>query len=481
MKSRIIITGGLMSLKSTISLISSLVTFVAMTFSATVFADVPAATISGPIAADRAGSGTLNTIYSASGIELGDRGYIEEEYFIEGLANRYSNPEMMNGEILDSGHPYKTRLIVRRPESSAAFNGIVIVEWINVTGGPDKDIDWWLSGNHFIREGYAYVVVSAQQMGIDTMRDWSPQRYGSLDTTHDGTVAQDALSYDIFSAVAKSINRIGQSSANGEVDILNGLQAEQIIATGHSQSASRLATYLNNIHPLEPVFDGVMVHGGGGRIRDDQDVKIFKIMAESDMPRRAASPQPDTNTFRQWEVAGTAHADYKFEIEYGKVRMLREGLPLSGAQPRDPGCNIPEHSRVPFHDAMNAAYEHLVIWIRNDTPPPVAAPLQVARMMPELEFARDEFGNILGGVRLADHAVPTARNTGMNNGSNRFCFLYGSHEPFGQEQLNALYPSHEDYVNKVRAVVERNLADGYILPYAAQRTIRQAEASSIGR
>lgn len=444
-------------------------------------AAVPEASISGPIVADKTGSGTLNTIYSASGIDLQAKDYIEEEYFIEGRANRYSNPEMMNAEVLDSGHRYKTRLIVRRPESKSDFNGIVIVEWINVTGGPDKDIDWWLSGEHFLRSGYAYVVVSAQQMGIDTMKEWSSERYGSLDVTHDGMVAQDALSYDIFSAVGKAINRVGENTARGEVDILDGLKAQQIIATGHSQSASRLATYLNNIHPLEPVYDGMMVHGGGGRIRDDQDVKIFKIMAETDMPRRAASPQPNTDSFRQWEVAGTSHADYKFEMEYSKVRMLREGLPISQAEPRDPGCAIPAHSRVPFHDAMNAAYEHLVVWIRDDIPPPIAAPLQVARMLPELEFARDELGNILGGIRLADHAVPTARNTGMNDGSNRFCFLYGSHEPFSEEILDNLYSSHEEYVSAVREVVGQNLADGYILPYAAERTIRQAEASSVGR
>lgn len=443
-------------------------------------AQVPAATITGPVAADRAGSGTLNTIYSASAIDLESAGYVEEEFFIEGRANRYSNPELENASIVDSDHRYKTRLIVRRPAGSA-FNGIVIVEWINVTGGPDKDIDWWQSGSHFIRNGYAYVVVSAQQMGIDTMKEWSAARYGSLDVTHDGMASRDELSYDIFSAVGKAINRVGESTANGEVDILGGLKAQQIIATGHSQSASRLATYLNNVHPLEPIYDGVMVHGGGGRIRDDQPVKIFKIMAETDMLRRAATPQPDTDTFRQWEVAGSSHVDIPFEIEYGKVRNLREGLSLENVQPRDQGCELPAYSRVPFRDVMNAAFEHLVVWIRDDIAPPSAEPLQLRRMMPEVEFARDEFGNVLGGIRLAEHVVATAKNTGMNNGSNRFCFLYGSHQPFDQATLNALYPSHSAYVDAVREVAEKNVADGYILPLAAQMTIREAQQSSIGR
>lgn len=449
-------------------------------FAGQAVAQVPAATITGPIAADRAGSGTLNTIYSASAIELGAAGYVEEEYFIEGRANRYSSPELANATIVDSDHRYKTRLVVRRPQP-ADFNGIVIVEWINVTGGPDKDIDWWQSGSHFIRNGYAYVVVSAQQMGVDTMKDWSPVRYGSLDVTHDGMATSDELSYDIFSAVGKAINRIGESSAPGEVDILDGLKAEQIIATGHSQSASRLATYLNNVHPLEPIYDGVMVHGGGGRIRDDQQVKIFKIMAETDMLRRAATPQPDTDTFRQWEVAGSSHVDVPFELEYAKVRNLREGLSIDNVEPRDQGCELPAYSHVPFRDVMNAAFEHLVVWIRDDIAPPTADPLQLRRMMPEVEFARDEFGNVLGGIRLAEHAVATAKNTGLNSGSNRFCFLYGSHQPFDQATLQALYPTHQTYVDAVRAVVDENLAAGYILPEAAQQTISEAEASDIGQ
>lgn len=454
---------------------------VALLSSGLALAAVPEATITGPIQVDPAGHPSTNTIYSASAMGLEANGYVEEEFFIEGTANRYSNSEMANSEIIDGGHRYRTRLIVRRPADASKFNGIVVVEWINVTGGPDKDIDWWQSGYHFMRNGYAFVVVSAQQLGIDTMKEWSAERYSSLDTTHDGMVENDTSSFDIFSAVGKAVNRIGESTASGQVDILDGLKAEQVIATGHSQSASRLAVYLNNIHPLEPVYDGIMVHGGGGRIRDDQPVKIFKIMSETDMPRLAATPQPSTDTFRQWEVAGTSHVDVPFEIEYGKVGKLREGLSIEGVTPRDSDCALPAYSTVPFRDVMNAAFEHLVTWIRDDVAPPTADPLQVAHMMPRLEFARDEYGNILGGIRLAEHAIATAKNTGANNGTtNRFCFLYGSHEPFDAATLEDLYPSHSGYVDAVRAVVNQNLADGYILPYAAERTIREAQASNIG-
>jgi len=331
-------------------------------------AAVPAATVTGPVAVEPHPS--VNSIYSASAIELTANGYIEEEYFIEGTANRYSGEDMSNADVIDTGHRYRTRLIVRRPSAASAFNGIVIVEWLNVTGGSDKDIDWWQSGAHLVQNGYAFVGVSAQQMGIDTMKQWSPQRYSSLDTTHDGMVQNDDLSYDIFSSVGRALNRSGEATPAGEVDVMGGLKAEQIIATGHSQSASRLANYLNNIHPLDPVYDGVVVHGGGGRIRDDQPVKIFKLMAETDMPRRAAEPQPDTDNFRQWEVAGTSHVDVPFRIESARAANLRQGLPVADAELGDPGCALPAYSRVPFRDVMNAAYEHMVLWIRDDVAPP---------------------------------------------------------------------------------------------------------------
>jgi hypothetical protein len=69
----------------------------------------------------------------------------------------------------------------------------------------------------------------------------------------------------------------------------------------------------------------------------------------------------------------------------------------------------------------------------------------------------------------------------MNTGANRFCFLYGSHQPFKDQTLRSLYPSHADYLGKVTEVVNKNLADGFILPVAAQRTLREAQQSQTGR
>lgn len=264
------------------------------------------------------------------------------------------------------------------------------------------------------------------------------------------------------------------------MSLLSGFDVDRVLATGHSQSAGRLAVYLNNVHPLNPVFDGVMVHGGGGVIRTDQEVEVFKLMAETDMPRRIDSRQPDTDTFVQWEVAGTSHVDIDYAGERAKVSAVHAGRDPATAEVRFPECAEPPYSRVPFRNVMNAAFEHLDRWVDDGPPPPSAPALQSAQAGSSDVFARDEHGNAHGGIRLAAHAVPTATNSGINRGEG-FCRLYGSHYPFDAQTLARLYPTHREYVARVREVVRENLEGGYILERDAEETIRQAEASSIGR
>jgi len=435
-------------------------------------AQAPPAQVIGPVPPGaEPGDPSNDIINNMSAIDL--EGYVEEEYFIEGTANRYTTEGMETGDIIDSGHPYRTRFIVRRPASPERFNGTVVVEWMNVTAGRDLDIDWFQSGAFLVREGYAWVGVSAQRVGVDYLRQWSPTRYGTLDVTVGGTIEGDALSYDIFAAITRALRE------PGDVDPMAGMRPEQVFATGHSQSAGRLVTYLNNIHPRDPIFDAVVVHGGGANVRDDQDVKVWKLMAETDMVGQVARRQPDTANFRFWEVAGTSHVDIFFSEESARVSALMAGRDPATAQPGSPNCDLPTHSRVPFRHVMNAAFDHLVHWVRDGTPPPSAPPIEVAEYGPPAQLARDEYGNVLGGIRLAGHAVPTATH-GLNSGG-QFCSLYGSHLPFDGETLAGLYPTHEDYLAAVRAVVAGNLEQGYILPHDAEATIEEAMRSGIGR
>ena len=95
--------------------------------------------------------------------------------------------------------------------------------------------------------------------------------------------------------------------------------------------------------------------------------------------------------------------------------------------------------------------------------------------------ARDSFGNALGGIRLPQHAVAIATNTGVNSGAVGWCPLYGSSQPFDDATLNALYPDYRIYVIQVMQATEENLWRGYLVPEDAIETMRGAVYSDIGR
>src|SRR6516225_10090649 len=94
--------------------------------------------VTGPIRATvPAGAPSRNYPFLATDLNLAQYGYVEQEYFMAGTANHYTTPAGATGTVTSTGHPYKTRLLVRRPGSASAFNGTVILEWYNATNGFD--------------------------------------------------------------------------------------------------------------------------------------------------------------------------------------------------------------------------------------------------------------------------------------------------------------------------------------------------------
>ena len=141
-------------------------------------ADVPTPKVTA-MAADKPGTAGRNYPFFATDIVLANFGYVEEEFMYEGTANTYAPPGPDgNVEIAERGIPYRTRLIVRRPARQSRFNGVVIVEWFNVTNQYDTDVLWLYQKEFFIREGYAWVGVSAQNVGLSAaqtgLKVWSP-------------------------------------------------------------------------------------------------------------------------------------------------------------------------------------------------------------------------------------------------------------------------------------------------------------------
>ncbi|MEV6812273.1 alpha/beta hydrolase domain-containing protein [Micromonospora sp. NPDC051296] len=421
--------------------------------------------VAGPIArTSEVGHPSRGYPFLATDLNLAALGYVEQEFFISGTATRYATRGTDTAVVTSTDHPYATRIVVRRPLTPKAFNGVVIAEWNNVSNQWDQEVDWFQSYEHLIREGYAWVGVSAQRAGLHSatgLRAWSPTRYGTLDVTVGGTINDDSLSYDIFSQAVKAVR-----SPTG-VAPLGRLSPEYVIATGHSQSAGRLANYYNGIQPLANVVDGVVLHGGGGVLRTDLTTPVFRINSEGDVSSgifsAAARAQADSPVLRSWEVAGASHGDWKLITDYGPLRKRDVGS-YPGGYPGEPQtCALPALSRVPQHMVQNAVYDHTANWIAYGVQPPTAPKIQ----MTGNTVARDELGLSLGGIRLAQHEVPLRINSGSNTGPG-FCFLDGSSLPLSDAQLAALYPTVSSYVDETVAVTMANVRAGY-LPGAVTR------------
>ncbi len=440
---------------------------------------VPNPLVTGPIPA-KVAPGDPSHLYPffSTPIDLADRGYIEQEFFFEGTANAYdiTSPLATGSVIPGSGRLYRTRMIVRRPVSRKHFNGTVIMEWQNVSAGFDLDALWAASHEHFLRRGYAWVGVSAQRVGVHApvtgLKAWSPSRYGTLD------VPSDALSFDIFSQAVQAVRHpVG-------IDPMGGLPVQQVLAGGVSQAADFLVIYHNSVHPLAHIVDGFFFALGGGAVRTDLSVKTFKILSETDVAgnhvakSQAWIRQPDSDHFRRWEVAGTAHLDFHAAQELAPLQA-RESLPkLSGA-----GCQSPPFSRIPLYFVVNAAYDRMVEWVRHNTEPPHGTDIEVTNLGEQISvLARDSFGNALGGIRLSQHAVPIATNTGLNLPdlpATNFCRTFGSYVPFDGARLAVLYPNHARYVAQVTRKTRANAKQRFIVAEDEAETIGTAARRDI--
>ncbi len=439
-------------------------------------AAVPNPRVTGPVSSPGLpGSSAHNYTFFATNHDLAIHGYIEEEFFIQGTASRYNTPAQTTGTVIDSDHPYKTRVVVRRPADAKRFNGSVLVEWDNVTNNFDAENMWFFAWEHMISDGYIWVGVSAQNVGVSALKKFSMERYGDLDVTHNNTVMADALSYDIFSQTGQALK-----TPSG-TDLLGGLKPRHVFAVGESQSANRLSTYVNSINPLAKVYDGfILLSSLNQQIRPDLNVPVWKISTEYDVSSgEARARQKDTDLFRSWEIAGTSHVDQHLRQSREPLELRDNGTSSEAAM--SPACGVPNvGTRAPVQYVIASALDLLVTWVEKKTPPPSAPPISTSMNGNQIVTARDALGLAMGGIRLAEVAVPTGLNNGTNTGPGA-CARWGYYKPFDMETLKKLYPTHSAYVNAVEKVTNENLRAGYILKSDAERTIKDARDSAIGR
>jgi hypothetical protein len=294
------------------------------------------------------------------------------------------------------------------------------------------------------------------------LKQFDPERYADLDLSANGTLTSgDRLAFDAFGQGIQAVRHAG---------VLGDLapQIETVVAAGVSQSAGRLSVFTNAILTRgAPIVDGVLLYTGGEKMRDDLSIPVFKVLSESEMSQAVFnSLQPGTDRMRSWHIAGTTHSDFQsLVVRY--PQLIRDQPSEALASPCAQG---PTRSRIEAEYVWASAIDHTIDWARLGELPP-SAPMLFAE---DGTIPRDEFGNALGGLRLASMVVPTALATGAG------CGLSGIYRPFDAATLEELYPNRGSYLVPFRRAVDQNVADGYISADDGAEMMANAQASIIG-
>lgn len=446
-----------------------------------------------------------------SAFDLADVGYCVEEFLVAGTASRYIPVSELGPdgrwEVTPSGAAdFTTRVVVLTPSEPARFNGTVLVEWLNVSGGIDAAAVWMMAHREMLRAGYAYVAVSAQRVGVEggesllgtdmSLKSQDPQRYAVLH--HPG----DAFSYDIFS-------RIGGLIKSGEHGaILRGLPAQRVIALGESQSAMFLTTYINAVDPLARIYDGFLVHSrfgpaaplDGSSIFEDESfatqpvtfrpelrVPLLAVVTETDVfggPRDGYyfARQPDNERLRVWEIAGAAHADnYTIQLAFIDSGSAPLETIVAGYAPTNMLLGQQLAHNINFgpqhHYVVQAGLAALNTWVATGEAPPRADPLEVREGSGPLPVP-DGNGLARGGIRTPWIDVPIARTSGLGGDESIMSAIFGSGELFDANTIRRLYPGGGmQYLESFTAALDVAIAAGFILPADRAEILQLAAAT----
>ena len=430
-------------------------------------------------------------------VDLPARGWVEEEFFVTGVAGVYDWADGGGVLVRTENAQYTTRILVRRPADPARSSGNAWVELGNNARRYDWGFSWSLSWEHFVGNGDTWVGVTYASAAIDALEQFDAVRYASLAFDNPnptpcgrgGAVpaSEDGLRWDMLSQVGALLK--------ADSGPLGGLGIERAYAMSHG---GELPTYVTAIHPrmqLEDggfIYDGFILHRhnrlgslhacGAAPPQDDPrhvirnaGVPVIRIVAQTDVAATESLRREDSDApgdgYRLYEVAGAPHADGAF-YRHIPVRADQETVgtdPSLSFWPFADQCQ-PE---IPIQDfplmgyVANAAMRNLDAWVREGTPPPRAARMDIGNG----QVALDEFGNARGGVRSPYLDVPSATYVTSAGGPGG-CRNLGYSEPFGWQRLETVYGSFDRYAERVEEAVDRLVRERWLTPEDGGRILR---------
>ena len=321
------------------------------------------------------------------------------------------------------------------------------VEWLNVTGQNDLETVWPPAGEYLMEQGGGYVGVSAQLAGVccgpTTLKGWDATRYAQL--VHPG----DEFSFDIFSQAIEALSDPKQT------DPMLGMEAEHIVANGASQSAGRLTTHVNDGYNRGGIDLYTITRGGGPY--EDFSTPIFQLNEEG-----LGELQPDSDSYRAWEEAGTAHAPAAW-WNYVWAELQRDHVGAPAPDALNAACAVNRGS-------VDYSARALAYWteeyLEKGTLPPSVPRIERDE---NGDVVRDEHGLAVGGIRHPFIEVPVAHNAAEG------CPLWGTYKSWSADKIKSLYPTHAEYVDQVTDWANQEVKLGWMIPADRDDAIHKAE------
>ncbi len=446
-----------------------------------------------------------------------DPGYVEEEFLISGAATNYTyaqNPVRGELLVLEDDVPYTTRIIVRRPADPSRFHGTVVVEWWNSTAGFDTAPVWDPSAEFFAQEGWIYVGVTNSDASIAHLvsgcSPLPPILPSTCGTRYSGlSIPENGIAFEMVNQISHLLK--GQSP---DRPIPHEYDVRRLYHAGNSQQGGSIITYASNFHV--PVNDGYFVQaassarpinfqpdcasatapaypactprlqGDDALVETNLPVPVLHSLTETDVPRGVARGvrQPDTSTYRLYEMAGVAHVTVHEGVDVIPGLLTLEQTCLN---PMNTSADGPVFGSY----LLNSMWSKLDLHVTFGRPIPHGEPMEIDAFG---DLVRDPHGNAKGGIRLPAVDVPIATYTGSNeldfaalpqflqgqaNLLNLFCILAGSTFEFDQAKLATLYQSNDGYVRRVRRAANDLKDEGFLLRRAVNRIVADAEAADV--
>jgi hypothetical protein len=461
---------------------------------------IAVAQVTGPIAVTTTSYPFAAADHTMTPFDLAATGYIEEEFLVRGSANVYGWNAARAVTVLVPGSPYTTRILVRRPRSSRAFSGAVIVEPMFTPRRWDWPMMWGYLRDGMIARGDAWVGVTMPGTNLAGLKRFNSERYAALsfanptpDVPCPGTETrsdiEEGLRWDALTQVAALLK---SPAASGP---LPGLRAGAVYLT---VQGGDLTTYMNAFQPATRAYDGFLARAPFAASRINRcdtapaasdprqavrevGVPVIAVAGEGDLVNTYAARRDDSDAkidrYRLYEVAGAGHIDRFAYLGFPTLQDQERAGNAQGsvewpfAAPCTPPVALMDQSvlRIGFDVALDA----LDNWVRHNVVPPRVPRIETrAGDGAAFTVVRDEFGNARGGLRTPYLDVPTATYVTTSPGPAN-CPEIGHVEPFDAARLKMLYGSFDDYARKVRASIAQLTARGWLTRADGSRVMQE--------